>query len=538
MAFSFKAPGLGRVRLSKLTNEDNITNKASTLSLEDDEEDIPNFEIMDLSDDNGDDDNDEFVRELTANEIQDFQMRFARSASTTLVSDRYSSVMNSSGIEVRPEGLFELPDGDFFYVDHISRAYGIDMKGTLFRRTWKVDDMLPKKRNELCAILKAQTGVADPSFIDCLVSRPIDDALLVREVIFTNRPFPALSFRERPETYGSWDEVMERTVLVCRWKHTEFCDLASRKVTSQSLMQLREFECTPGKGAPDTSIKQMWRGCSSATKKSKTETATTATPDLSEVTKEEFESKRSQKAPVIEVDLTNDEDDSDFEIVEEEETRVTKRAKRVSRAGTYEKRSNSITSERFTLPSAIGRRNNIPTQTAYQTSGQYTYGDICTGAGGMACGAVMAGLVARLFLDHCEDACTTLQLNFSKVLFLLVSIFALCTGNIPFRPSIIDILHISFPCQPHSPAHTRPGQNDEANIATGYSAMPIVEIFRPRIVTFEQTPGIVTHRGGWHFRALVHQLTAMNYSVRWRIVNCAEHGAAHARKRLIIIAAW
>jgi len=45
--------------------------------------------------------------------------------------------------------------------------------------------------------------------------------------------------------------------------------------------------------------------------------------------------------------------------------------------------------------------------------------------------------------------------------------------------------------------HTVEGKDDDADIAVGYSNIPILQKCKPRIVTFEQTSGIVTHRGGY-----------------------------------------
>ena len=164
----------------------------------------------------------------------------------------------------------------------------------------------------------------------------------------------------------------------------------------------------------------------------------------------------------------------------------------------------------------------------------FTFGDLCTGAGGVARGADQSGLKLMFFLDHWEPACVTLDANWPRVNVLLMSINEFLTKGVPFD-AVVDILHISFPCQPHSLAHTCDGKDDEQNIATAYSVGEILRKCRPRVVTFEQTSGII-HRGGYHYRALIHQLTACSYNVRARIIKCDAYGNAQARERLIIIA--
>ena len=492
-----------------------ITSKAKLLSIEDDEiEEIPKFapEVIPEDEEDGDD----FVRELTPHELDELRRRLARSASATPVPERSPSNSTSATVHLEPGMSVELLGGDFLAIRHIRRG-GAELIGILLRRTRRVDDMLQKKCNELCAILKSTTATTDPTINECLTIRPSSDVLAIRKVVFTNRLFPALSFRERPEAYYYYSlaQFEEHATLVCRWKYITFCDVASSKVTSQSLMRLSEFECTPGDAISDVLLKNIWQGKKSAPQAAKAKT---------NVKEETSRARTKSKRTVADVDLTiDDESDEDFEMLE---TKVEQRFKRITSKGVYERRSNSITTEKF----------QASPSSAKAAEAVYTYGDICTGAGGMACGAKQAGsLKLNFFLDHWTDACETLKLNHDTKI-VRTDIHTFCTSK-PHTLYQVDILHISFPCQPHSPVHTVEGRNDEANIAAGYSAIPILQICKPRIVTFEQTSGIITHRGGWHFRALVHQLTAIDYSVRWKIVNCAEYGNVHARKRLIIIAA-
>jgi DNA (cytosine-5)-methyltransferase 1 len=100
----------------------------------------------------------------------------------------------------------------------------------------------------------------------------------------------------------------------------------------------------------------------------------------------------------------------------------------------------------------------------------------------------------------------------------------------------VDILHISFPCQTFSRAHTVPGRNDDANSAVWSALGPIIEHCRPRTLVLEQADGICDERHRPTLDAWIRELTSKGYSARWSILNAARWGNAHARKRLFIIA--
>lgn len=508
-----------------------------TITIDDEGEVIPKFWI-DLTDDDGLDGPD-YLRDITPR----FEDQVHSPAAQPYGHHHLGSAESPWGATITPGICIELTDGDFLRVKHIvkkenqtTRHRQIFLEGALIRRTRRVDDMLPKKYNEVAYILRASvSNGAQPRLDDCLVSRPLADATVVRDLICTNQPFPALSFRETDAYYdyarGDYDfnKVQEIGVLICRWKYLEVLDPTGRKLTSSSLERLRANECDPGSAIPNMQLAYMWRGSQSH--------ASPSPKDLIDLTRERSSPAQRGEKRKADVDLTLDSDEYEEEMVE---TSTNSKLRRISRNGITE-RHESIVTKRRILKAPVGastassNRSNRSGALATTTSHQYrlTYGDICAGAGGMTRGAQQAGLKPIFVLDHDADACQTLRANFSGTNTLQTSIFEFRKGP-HYR---VDVLHISFPCQPHSPAHTKEGKDDEANIAAGYSVQPILNRCQPRLVTFEQTSGMLTHGGGWHFHALIHQLSAAGYSTRWKIINMAEFGNVHARKRLIIIAA-
>ncbi|KAI6868614.1 hypothetical protein KC338_g3887 [Hortaea werneckii] len=455
-----------------------------TIEVEEEDDFVRAFNLIDLTDDDGLDGPD-YIREATPHFLHD------SSPNVPYGYRQINSVQSFAGT-LKTGECYELTDGDFLLVKQIIERptkRQTSLRGILLRRSRRVNDMLPKKTNEVCMIMKAEINTKSQlepgsntkcqlSIEDCRVSRPLTAVLTKRVLICTNRPFPDHSFRG-VKSYPNLETAAELGVLVCRWKHVEFYDAKDNKVKEQMLCRLNEAEGDRSKVVADVMLSRVWRkeeprdGAKKNWKKSKLDADT--------------------------IDLVSDDEDQD--VIEVRHV-----------------------------------RQNV-----------HTYGDICAGAGGVSTGAVQAGLKLNFLLDHWRDACETLRLSFVRTghcrhdQILHASIHEFCTGQIARRLAHrlfqVDILHISFPCQPHSAVHTIEGKDDDANIAAGYSVIPILQKCKPRIVTFEQTSGIVTHRGGYHFRALIHQLTSMGYSARWRIVNMAQYGNVQARKRLIIIAA-
>jgi DNA (cytosine-5)-methyltransferase 1 len=102
---------------------------------------------------------------------------------------------------------------------------------------------------------------------------------------------------------------------------------------------------------------------------------------------------------------------------------------------------------------------------------------------------------------------------------------------------IVDILHLSPPCQVFSPVHTREGKNDQQNFASLFACEEIIKKTRPRMITLEQTFGILHPRFKEAFHSLIQMFTSLGYSVSWRTLGFQRYGLPQSRRRLIIIAA-
>lgn len=166
---------------------------------------------------------------------------------------------------------------------------------------------------------------------------------------------------------------------------------------------------------------------------------------------------------------------------------------------------------------------------------KYTLGDCFSGCGGMSCAAQLAGLAVTWAFDKDPAAMESYMLNHSNTrCYLEVADEFVSRKD---ESGKVDIQHISPPCQYFSPAHTIMGKDDEDNTAALFAIPELLKKARARVVTFEQTAGLL--RGHLQFfNTAIHMFTSHGFSVRWKIVNFAHHGLPQARQRLIIIASW
>lgn len=190
-----------------------------------------------------------------------------------------------------------------------------------------------------------------------------------------------------------------------------------------------------------------------------------------------------------------------------------------------------LSSSDLTTPAPTGsiRSTSISEQIpVIRTPGQtLTYGDAFCGAGGTTRGAAMAGLRVMWGFDHWNHACSTWRTNFPQAICYELSSqqFVAEVQGSRYRKPVdvkVDILHLSPPCQYFSPAHTVDCPNDEMNVASLYAVGPVIKASKPRVVTLEQTFGIVAARFRKYFNSLIQMFTALSFSVRWAIVPLAQ----------------
>ncbi|KAI9375830.1 S-adenosyl-L-methionine-dependent methyltransferase [Aspergillus egyptiacus] len=164
---------------------------------------------------------------------------------------------------------------------------------------------------------------------------------------------------------------------------------------------------------------------------------------------------------------------------------------------------------------------------------KYTFGDGFCGAGGVSCGAEMAGLSVKWAFDLSPHAIATYSLNFPMADRHISDAYHFFLNN--EEGLRVDVTHGSPPCQTFSPAHTIPSANDDNNSACIFSCGNLIRKIRPRIHTMEETSGL-SERHKETLHAVIHDFLETGFSVRWAVLKCMDYGVPQLRKRLIIIA--
>jgi DNA (cytosine-5)-methyltransferase 1 len=373
----------------------------------------------------------------------------------------------------------ELVDGTFLRILKIMedlKTSKIYIQGKNFKRCTTLTGLFPYRLNEVFWV----GGRIDVTF-------PVEKILRTRNLKITTRPFPELSCRrdfimeidpalgeviKLLDTSGATKrEVKERGALICRWIY--YNEISPPQSILRHI-QLIESDITTIFGSTPTSSNQ------NSPKKRKSPNPREA-QNLVESPSKKLCAFRGLK---IEIDgLTVD-----------------------------------------TTKSGSG-------------NSAYTFGDAFCGAGGVLCGAKAAGLNIKFAFDHSEAAIQTYRLNCTN------SAQIHCTSAFNFATLdanqlgcfIVDILHISPPCQPFSNAHTCAGRDDEANEAALFSVGMLIKKCRPRIVTLEQTFGLA-QRFKPYLHALLQTFIDANYNIRWGVLNFRDYGCVQPRKRLIVFA--
>ncbi|KAI4215519.1 MAG: hypothetical protein LQ351_001988 [Letrouitia transgressa] len=399
---------------------------------------------------------------------------------------------------LRPSIDVELKDGTYLrIVTIVQSSFEVSLRGWLFRRTSQMDGVLERKLNEVCWILHIDQDDRRDRKVQGMVTVPVSQVVKRRKVRLTNQPFPNLSFRQE-DMYTN--DIRNDRVLVCRWISTSYYRCGSTREDNLHLWCERSIEripaedCDQWSGSPNEScavderdLKQNWRG---STPKKETKR------HIIDLTKSDAVRKRiSSKA--ISSYITPGHPTSMLE-------KLTKN-KRLKVSATE---------------SVNSRRPN------------YTLGDCFCGAGGMSRSAVLAGLHVKWAFDFNKYACESYQYNFPQ---------ADCRNSWAheFANDLInrkvDIVHLSPPCQFFSPAHTKGGKDDEMNTASLFAVGQLIRKSKPRIVTLEQTFGILVRHQNY-LNSLLQMFTSNGFSARWKLIHCADFGAPQMRLRAFIIA--
>lgn len=349
------------------------------------------------------------------------------------------------------------------------------LRGVPLTRTRNMGGKLPKKLNEVCAILHINRGECESTD-----DNPIwfdvgpDSVVKKRTLVITNAVYPE---HRSPRTASNVQvgdgerqrrRAERRGVLVCRWRHKIYFVVHGRKTRPQEevLERMPASDVSDSRyRIPDETLCNRWRGG---------------------------------------------------------------RIKGGSWSGGQH--NDLIDLDAVSPASASGHPGTRGRQQAY------TVFDAFSGAGGVSRGAQSSGFKIQYAVDKSPDVWDTYRLNFPEAILYGMAIDKFIqTAHGEFIR--VDVLHLSPPCQYFSPAHTHNSVHDDENIFALFGCNQLINKTRPRIITIEQTFGITHGRHEQYLRALIGDFTQFGYSVRWKVVRLCTWGSAQDRKRLVVIAA-
>ncbi|KAI0477104.1 S-adenosyl-L-methionine-dependent methyltransferase [Xylariaceae sp. FL0804] len=450
----------------------------------------------------------------------------------------YNGMLIRPGITVQIEAQTELYRASFLMVQLIIQSpTGVKLRGLPLTRTRHLRGQLPRQRNEVCLVLKVDADDDRADNAQGAIEVPVESAQGTRDCHLTNADFPA--FRFDPTLYRTVAEIEERALLMCRWKvRLLYEDGAARQrgraPVEFALQHVGEDEVARDRfRVPQIHRLNCWRG--------------------GKVRGGAYDPAQPFKQDFV-VDLDDDDDHNNYnnnnKSNDNKDDNTNDAADKNDAAAAAAGFSNSSSSS--SSPSPQGWIVKSPGQ-------KYTFGDMFCGAGGASLGARKAGFQVRLGCDNHNGACATWRAAFPEATLFDLDVHDFLTrvvdnsdiddidnggrgsgggGNNNNNHLLrVDVLHLSPPCQFWSPAHTVSGRNDDANIAVMFSCGALVRALRPRLVTLEQTFGILHPKFEWYFNALLRGLTELGYALRWRVANLLGWGLPARRARLVIIGA-
>ncbi len=153
-----------------------------------------------------------------------------------------------------------------------------------------------------------------------------------------------------------------------------------------------------------------------------------------------------------------------------------------------------------------------------------------SGAGGMDLGLEKAGLDVVWANDNDKDSVETYKANFKTTKVVCEDIAKIDSKDIPDADLIVG----GFPCQGFSIANKFRKVDDTRNVL--YQEMlRIIKDKQPKWFIAENVRGLLNIGGGAVIEKIVDDFKETGYSVKYKLVNMAEHGVPQMRKRVIIL---
>jgi len=157
-----------------------------------------------------------------------------------------------------------------------------------------------------------------------------------------------------------------------------------------------------------------------------------------------------------------------------------------------------------------------------------TYIDLFCGIGSFHASFKKRGAKCIMACDINENARNTYEANYNMK--PLGDICEIAPKDI----KKFDILCAGFPCQPFSQAGYHKGFEDERGTLF-FQAMKFAKLHRPKIIVFENVPGLLRHDGGKTFKRMISEIEDEGYKTTHKLLKCSDYGIPQMRKRVFVI---
>lgn len=159
-----------------------------------------------------------------------------------------------------------------------------------------------------------------------------------------------------------------------------------------------------------------------------------------------------------------------------------------------------------------------------------------SGGGGFCCGLHAAGFEILLSSDIENYAEKTHKINFPNIPFLKKDIQKITEGDLYefVGDKNVDLLVGGPPCQGFSNMGDKLGGDVRNSLIQHY--LRIINLVSPKVVLFENVPGLKTKYDGSFYRNLISGFEQLGYNVSEKILSADMFGVPQIRKRFFLVA--
>ncbi len=165
----------------------------------------------------------------------------------------------------------------------------------------------------------------------------------------------------------------------------------------------------------------------------------------------------------------------------------------------------------------------------------YNVLDLFCGCGGLSYGFESAGYNIVLGIDNDRKALETFELNHKGAKSICGDITAIHSADIDAVTGgkKIDVIIGGPPCQGMSLSGPRKFDDPRNKLYLSY--IRLVEEIKPKAFVIENVPGLVSLFGGQIKDNIIKRLSALGYTVCYKILCAADYGVPQSRRRVVFV---